>query len=378
MSPLRRCAALVAATAVSLALVGCGRTAETSGSPDRPANADGRVARGDATRFVSTTGNDANTGSQDKPWLTIARGLRDARPGTTLVLAGGAYVGPLTTTQAGTRDAPIVIRSAPGQRAELRAAGQDRAIEVASGSAFVVFDAIDFTGATGASSTNIYVSGSAHDITFRSCEVSGSQRQGFFSERTTRAVQVVGCSFHDNGGAGPDNLDHNLYVEGEDHLIVNNIIASARNGYGIQLYPLARNVVVANNTIVDNRSGIIVGADEGGRTSGVRVVNNIIARNERTGVSSYWGDGVPGTGNVVRGNLLHKNGERDIERSAGGLDVAENKIGDPKFVDLGTRDLRLQAGSAAIDAALAIFEPGTDFTGIDRDSGPTDIGALER
>ena len=305
MSPLRRCAALVAATAVSLALVGCGRTAETSGSPDRPANADGRVARGDATRFVSTTGNDANTGSQDKPWLTIARGLRDARPGTTLVLAGGAYVGPLTTTQAGTRDAPIVIRSAPGQRAELRAAGQDRAIEVASGSAFVVFDAIDFTGATGASSTNIYVSGSAHDITFRSCEVSGSQRQGFFSERTTRAVQVVGCSFHDNGGAGPDNLDHNLYVEGEDHLIVNNIIASARNGYGIQLYPLARNVVVANNTTIVVASSPAPPATEAKRPSRhVTAAPSSTAPSPSSSVAAHMGT-CSACGDAVRGRVVH-------------------------------------------------------------------------
>ncbi len=361
--------------AVAALLAGCGASAiSTDGHPRPPAPLQ-RDLDGASVRWVSPEGDDAAPGSQARPWRTLTRGLRDAEPGTILVLADGTYRGSVATDAAGTEAQPIVVTSAPDGRAVIAADG-DFALQVGSGAAHITFDGVDFTGAVGASSANIYVSGDAHDITFRACEVSGSARQGFFSEQDTKRVTVEACVFHDNGGTGPDNQDHNMYVGGEGHRIVNNAVMRAHNGYGIQVYPVARNVVVANNTVVDNRGGIIVGGYDRTAANNITVTGNIVAHNQDVGLTSYWGGGPEDAGNRITGNIVDRNG-RNIDTSAGGAEFGDNPSGDPRFVDLANGDLRLREGGPAIDTAPPEFAPDTDFTGDARDDGSPDIGAFE-
>ena len=58
--------------------------------------------------------------------------------------------------------------------------------------------------------------------------MTGSQRQGFFAEPSTRSIQILGCNIHDNGGNGPVHLDHNIYIQGQGHVIANCRIANGR------------------------------------------------------------------------------------------------------------------------------------------------------
>ncbi len=364
----------VVALVLAITLSACGG----SGGPGEPTPPPTGTAAptGPSTVHVAPTGADTNDGSEARPWATLSHAISELSPGDTLVVAEGTYPESVAVNVTGSAASPITIRSAANARPVVRAAGE-AAIDVGTGAAYVTLDGLSFEGATGESSTNIYVSGDAHDITFRACQSRRSARQGFFSERTTRNVVVEGCSFSDNGGRGPDNLDHNLYVEGTGHRIVNNVIVGAKNGYGIQLYPATTNVVVANNTIVGNRSGIIVGAEETAATTGVVIVNNIVANNERTGISSYWAN-APGSGNIARSNLLFRNGQGDLDKSGGGLIFHANTIANPKFVDVTKRDFRLQRGSAAEGRAAPENVPETDFSGAARPSTAADVGAFER
>ncbi len=365
----------VVALALTTTLAACGGSSGGSGEPPPPPPGTTAPTR-DATVHVAPSGADTNDGSEGRPWATLSHAIAELSPGDTLVVAGGTYPESVAVNVTGSTASPITIRSAANARPVVRATGA-AAIEVGTGAAHVTVDGLSFEGATGESSANIYVSGDAHDITFRACQSRRSARQGFFSERTTRNVLVEGCSFSDNGGRGPDNLDHNLYVEGTGHRIVNNVIVGAKNGYGIQLYPATTDVVVANNTIVGNRSGIIVGAEETTATTGVIIVNNIVANNERTGISSYWGN-APGSGNVARSNVLFKNGQGDLDRSGGGLTFRANTIANPKFVDLTARDFRLLPGSAAEGRAAPDEAPETDYSGGGRPATAADVGAFER
>jgi hypothetical protein len=360
-----------------LVMSGCGGSGDSGTSTPNTPGGTGTTAPHDGTRYVSPGGSDSAAGTRDAPWGTITYGLQQMRPGGTLVLTDGTYAESVRATQAGTAEAPITVAPDSGATPVIRATGES-ALEVASGAKHLVFSGVTFTGATGESSANVYVSGDASDITLATCQVTRSARQGFFSERTTRRIRIDGCSFFDNGGAGEDNLDHNLYVEGEGHSIVNNIIVGAQNGYGIQLYPVARDILVANNTIVGNRSGIIVGADENGSTANIRLVNNIVAFSGQEGISTYWGDGRAGAGNVARANLLFRNGGGDLDRSAGGMRFVANRIGNPRFVDRARRDFRLAAGSAALGRALPDLAPENDHSGAPRDATAPDVGALER
>lgn len=62
-------------------------------------------------------GNDKNDGSQKSPWRTINHALNRAKPGDTLYLRGGVYRENVYCAVAGRKDAPITLRSYPGEQA---------------------------------------------------------------------------------------------------------------------------------------------------------------------------------------------------------------------------------------------------------------------
>lgn len=69
-------------------------------------------------RFVDAIrGSDSNPGTESAPWKSIQASLEKLEPGDTLYLSGGTYFENLYCAIAGREDAPITIRSKPGERA---------------------------------------------------------------------------------------------------------------------------------------------------------------------------------------------------------------------------------------------------------------------
>ena len=342
----------------------------------------GRLPPAGSRRYVSPRGSDSNPGTLPRPWRTLQHGLDKLRKGQALLLRGGTYREDVVLTRGGTAKQPLVVQNYPRERALLLPGGDDEnamPFQVGNGAAYVRISGLVFEGAKGPSTANVYVSGTAHHITFSRCEIRNSARQGFFSESTTRAVSIVGCDVHDNGGDGPDNLDHNIYMEGRDHVIANSVVTGARNGYGIQLYPSSNHVLVVNNTIVDNRTGVIVGGEGSQATTKALLVNNIVAFNERDGITTYWGDGSRGQGNFALNNLGYGNGGSNFATSSGGISYTRNSTSNPRFVRRSARDYHLRSTSVAIDRALGSYAPGFDFDGRKRPQGRrSDQGAFER
>ena len=71
--------------------------------------------------FVAKNGSDLNDGSQEKPFGTIGHAVTKLRPGDTLTIRGGTYDEGFTVPVSGTRERPIVIRGAPGERVFIQA-----------------------------------------------------------------------------------------------------------------------------------------------------------------------------------------------------------------------------------------------------------------
>ncbi len=65
----------------------------------------------------ATHGDDHADGSKAHPWKTIAHAVDHRHPGDTVYLHGGTYFEAVTLTATGTADAPITLRSAPGEHA---------------------------------------------------------------------------------------------------------------------------------------------------------------------------------------------------------------------------------------------------------------------
>lgn len=67
--------------------------------------------------YVATNGTLDGDGSEARPWdlQTALNQPAAVQPGDTIWLRGGTYTGPFTSHLTGTADAPIVVRSAPGE-----------------------------------------------------------------------------------------------------------------------------------------------------------------------------------------------------------------------------------------------------------------------
>lgn len=75
--------------------------------------------------FVSPAGNDnwsgrmasANQGGSDGPFRSLARAVKELRPGDTCALRQGVYREILRPVRSGSAEQPICFRSYPGERA---------------------------------------------------------------------------------------------------------------------------------------------------------------------------------------------------------------------------------------------------------------------
>jgi hypothetical protein len=258
-----------------------------------------------ADRYVSPSGDDTSPGTIDRPWRTIQKAVATATAGQVVALRGGTYSGTVTVSRAGTQAAPITIAEYPGEAAVFSEGGTP--FNVAGSAAWWVFQDFTIRGATGASTTNVYGQGSSHDIVFDGVEIRDSERQGVFLDRRTARYTFQDCLVADNGGSGPVQQDHGLYLEGTGHVVRGCTVRDQANGYGIQVYPFARDTLIQGNVVeaVPFRAGIIIGSDVQGTVvegntfrapmGGVGGVSPARAVGSCCGLPSVGG-------NVVRGN----------------------------------------------------------------------------
>lgn len=181
------------------------------------------------------------------------------------------------------------------------------------------------------------------------CFSLGSTDSYGYAANTTIARSRI----HDCGIS--DNANHGIYITATtgSTIIRNNWIF--RNGdRGVQLYPDAKHVLITNNVIDANGSGVIFSGLGSRSSSDITVTRNIISNSRnRWNVESWYPDGTPpGSGNLVAGNCLWASSANQLYRSNGGLGppvgftVGEtNVIQKPLFQAESLGDLRLRPGS---------------------------------
>lgn len=164
---------------------------------------------------------------------------------------------------------------------------------------------------------------------------------------------IARSRIHDCGVS--DNANHGIYVAATtgSTIIRNNWIF--RNGdRGIQLYPDAKHVLITNNVIDANGSGVIFSGLGSQTSSDITVTKNIISNSRnRWNVESWYPNGTPpGKGNLVAANCLWASTANRLYRSDGGLGprvgftaADTNVIQRPRFQAENRGDLRLRPGS---------------------------------
>ena len=338
--------------------------------------------------FVSPQGLDVNLGTVTQPLRTINRAYGLAVPGTTIIIKPGVYNDytsgwGLRLGRSGTAAAPIILRSEvkggaviDGQNAA------DRNVAVYLDGSYNVVDGFEIRGGP---KGGLKIWGNNNQIINNEIHHNGNVvsastfgQDGIYSDKVTRDNVYRGNLVRDNGRPG-SNLDHGLYLCGDNELVINNV--SLRNAaYGIQVagYTTVANMRIYNNVIAFNgKSGIVLWQT----LSGIDIKNNIIYRNSLWGIDSWEAHG---SGVTIDRNIVFGNGSASYDFTRGGSDytytVGTTISAEPLFVNAtsGAFDAHLKSGSPAIDAGAAVGGVTTDFEGNPRPHGAGwDIGAYE-
>ena len=293
--------------------------------------------------FVSTSGSDANAGTESQPWRTIthaASALSLGASGTTVHVAPGTYGECVFTNRSGTAerriryvsDVPLGARircdasSNPASSSTVWANGTGSSARTGDYVDIVGFDisattpterceGISQFGAFGLIEHN-YV----HDILGQNATTCHTAGGGGIVLRnngnppTVAHDTIVNANIVDNIGRGDDDVIghvcitlHGIYIASPRQTLTNNIISRAC-GWGVHMYHDTYEDVVSNNIVINNyRGGIIVSASDGFTNDRTSVINNIVAHNGggEYAIEERWGSSGPN--NVYRNNLFWEN-----------------------------------------------------------------------
>jgi uncharacterized protein YjdB len=323
--------------------------------------------------YVAPNGSNSNPGTLASPWQTIQHALNTLQAGQKAQVRAGTYREALRMNRAGTASAPITIEAFPGEQPIIDGEHTRRPLVVESGGAYFRIKGfiLDRDCCTSGGHIDVY----GHHIEIVDNEMRNGRGKGVYTDEGSSNVHIIGNWIHHNVTAGGQQ-DHGLYMQGNDHFIANNVIHDHPDGFGIQIYDRGSRMIVVNNTVTNNgHSGIVVGGSGG--VSNITIRNNILANNNSFGVQ--MDSSCPTSSVVIDVNVIFGNGDGAVEGGCSAVSVSGTIAANPMFVNAGStssRDLRLQAGSPAINAARADFAMPIAFGGGAR-SAPPDIGAYE-
>ena len=230
-------------------------------------------------------------------------------PGQTALFRAGSYGRGRCegSADSGSDSGYVTLKAYPGERATL-SAGTDGVLYLSC--SYVRIEGLVIQGPGAVGGTLVYGVSGSHHVELVGNEVTGSVCQGVYTDEETSSYQVLRNWIHHNGQSACDRQAHGIYVQGDNHLIANNLIHDHPEGFGIQHYDYGRNVRIVNNTITyAAHGGIVVGGGgsgpSGSRVAGAVVVNNILAYNGTYGIDS---DSTAPTSCEIHHNLAYANG----------------------------------------------------------------------
>jgi hypothetical protein len=236
--------------------------------------------------YVSPSGSDERSrlSAATEPVATIARAIRLARPGDSIVVHGGSYLGPAGYgAAAGRPEAPIRLQNAPGERVVIKGTLQlDNADYWRVSGINVTQDPrgprkeflVKFDGGIGWQFLNAEVWGTRG---VSNLMISGSSTSG-----TPKNYLVAGNCIHDSKAVGDAFMnDHNIYLmpgySSGPGTIERNLLFNSQNGAAIKAAGPssstgAARVTIRNNTLARVAAGVIVGYG----SHSIAIRNNLI------------------------------------------------------------------------------------------------------
>lgn len=355
------------------------------------------------TKFVSSTGSNSNSGTQDSPYLTWQKGLENIVAGDTLYIRGGTYVESInSTTQtvpvgssftnapiiAGFPDdgrSTIILRPASGRGLTLNQdvfqIWKDFVIDCSN----CTSDGINVGGNAGARDTK--------QIRFQNLEVknfpaipTASLILAWGDRSVNGYFEFIDCVIHDHDGS--DVFGHGLYINAP-YCLVDGLTVYNCNNFGFHAYANASFSTESTSGLIarrihaySNNVGILVtGGDN------LLCYNSIARTNVTDGFVAEFGTASNGTkffnctayANGSRGFRIGSNQSNaqirnciswmnSTQISDGGSSTSQSNnltTSDPLFRDPANGDFTLLSSSPAVDAGVNLSSYGftTDIFG---------------
>jgi len=266
--------------------------------------------------YVSTTGNDANSGTSGSPWRTIQHASNVAQPGDTIYVYGGTYNEAVTINVSGNATAGyITFQSYPGQTAIIDGTGlpvngqtglvniQDKNYLVVSG-----FEIRNYsTGSTANVPIGIYITGADGYIQILNNHIHNIKTSASGCNANALGIAVYGT----NGGAAINNLT----ISGNelDHMTTGCSETMSLDG-NVQYWTVSNNLIHDNNNIGIDAIGF-EGVSPNSATDQARdgsivgnTVYNITSYGNPAYGNQYAADGIyvdGGTRITIERNVVH-------------------------------------------------------------------------
>jgi Right handed beta helix region len=393
-----------------------------------------------ATYYVSKPGNDSNSCAKaqsiSSPKRTINAGIACLAAGDTLLVGAGTYDEGIRSVPSGTSwSNKVRIAAYPGATVWLKPSvdahmgGGVATVWLDGNYHYIEFDGINMDGSLTTGQV-VWIStnnmNNPHHVRIANAEiiagVTGAGGAVAFGGHTnvpggaTGANEAINLTIHGGGvpgGCGFMCSSYGIYLEGPNNIVDGcNIYDTA--SFGLQIYNAGGdspdNNIVRNtrfHDILRSRSGYADGSGNGMLIAGNnnQIYNNLfygLTVINGAGINVYYGTGnkiwnntifnntldgisigtstTSRTSNTVAGNnIIYQNSGRPVVDLGTSTVTTTNLSGvNPLFVNPGTGNLALTAGSPAIDAGTSSSIAQTDFTGIARPQGSAiDIGAFE-
>jgi hypothetical protein len=317
----------------------------------------GGITTAACTKYASTSGNDANPGTQASPYKTVQVLVNNLKAGNTGCIMGGTYSGDVSVSGSGTSASPITLTAASSTaRPTIHGV-----LEVKDSANYVNVNNINFDSTGVSQAVEIQVFGDYFHLSNCNVWSPHESRIGivFGDANGTYGIaqhpEVDHCRIYGFGiiGLGDgEGHDHGIYDQASRFASVHdNYLYDNTGGWGVQLWTNAMNGTYQHNIIDRNGGGIIIaGANSttGGPSSNNTFQNNIISNpaatwdaNVRYNITAYW-QNAPGTGNVVKDGCLW--GTPNIGYT-GGWSMSNLTTTDPLYVDGANHNYALKAGS---------------------------------
>jgi hypothetical protein len=347
------------------------------------------------TYYVSPNGSDSEIGSENRPFKTIHHASTVVRPGDTVVVMDGTYVGDTVISTSGSSGHPVTYMAQNKWQAKLVGTGKGAgSVVVGLTGGYNRIENFDITGsdangiilATGSTigataSFNQAIGNRVHDLITPcgSSAGSGINTGGGSNYLGVSHDDIIGNLIVNINGCSTGPYATGIYLQTPNDTAANNIVVNA--GYGLETWHNANHDVIYGNTVINSpHGGFIIGAGDapsGNVQTGTLVENNISMGN----LHGFIEEGNARNNSYID-NLIWDNGSCTPSNCTTSPTVVSGTINaNPEFIDdngLITGNYGLQSGSPARGKGTALPGILTYFDGTLRpQSGPTDIGAEE-